>query len=121
MTNRDILKLQTAAFNRKDADALGELLTEDYSWYAVTEAGPRKSSEGRAQTVERMRGFFATLPYSESRIADSLEVGNMIVAVEKDTFIEDGKSVERTTLGVYEYQDGKLRRAWAFPVAEPLC
>lgn len=117
-TNREILRQQTDAFNNKDADKLGELLAEDYSWYMVTGEGPRKTASGRAETVARMRGFFASMPYSKSRIADSLEVGNLIVAVEKDTFVHEGKSVERTTLGVYEYRDGKLQRAWAFPVAE---
>jgi hypothetical protein len=46
-----------------------------------------------------------------------LEVGNFIVAVEKDRFEVDGRSEERTTLGVYEYRDGRLARAFAFPVA----
>lgn len=117
MKNRDILAAQAAAFNRKDADALGELLAEDYSWYTVTEAGPQKAASGRAETVERMRGFFASLPYSESRIDGMLEIGNLICAIEKDSFTIDGRREERTTLGVYEYRDGKLRRAWAFPVS----
>jgi len=119
MKNREILEAQAAAFNRKDADELGRLLAEDYTWYTVAEDGPRKASEGRAQTVERMRGFFASMPYARSRIADSLEVGNLIVAVEVDSFEVDGRSVERRTLGVYEYRDGQLRRAWAFPVPDP--
>jgi len=119
MSNREILRRQAEAFNRKDADALGELLADDYSWYLVGEEGPTKATEGRDQTVERMRGFFASMPYSESRIAETLEVGPLIVAVEKDTFVENGRAVERTTLGVYEYRDGKLRRAWAFPVPGP--
>ena len=116
MKNRDILDHQTAAFNRKDADALGELLAEDYAWYTVTEEGPKQAAAGRAATVERMRGFFAAIPYSESRIDGLLEVGNYICAIEKDTFTVDGRREERTTLGVYEYRDGKLRRAFAFPV-----
>lgn len=116
MTNRELLEMQVQAFNRKDADALGALLAEDYCWYTVGEDGPHKAAEGRAQTVERMRGFFAAMPYSESRIAGVLEVGHVIVAVEKDTFMQDGQPVQRTTLGVYEYRDGRLRRAWAFPV-----
>lgn len=119
MDNREILRRQAEAFNRKDAEALGELLADDYSWYTVGPEGPRKASEGRAQTVERMRGFFAAMPYAQSRIAETLEVGDYIVAVEKDTFIEAGRPVERTTLGVYEYRDGKLQRAWAFPVPAP--
>ena len=117
MSNRDILARQTDAFNRKDADALGELLAEDYAWYTVGADGPRRASEGRTATVERMRGFFAAMPYASSRIDGVLEVGNYIVAVEKDRFEVDGRSEERTTLGVYEYRDGRLARAFAFPVA----
>jgi hypothetical protein len=115
MSNRETLARQTEAFNRKDADALGALLTDDYSWYRVGPAGPELASQGRAETVERMRGFFAAMPYASSRVEGVMAVGNLIVAIEKDSFIHDGRSVEKTTLGVYEYREGKLARAWAFP------
>lgn len=117
MGNRDILEAQVEAFNRKDADRLGELLAEDYGWFTVGAEGPVQASTGRAATVERMRGFFAAMPYARSRIEGVLEAGNLVAAVEIDTFEVDGKPVERRTLGVYEYRDGRLARAFAFPVA----
>ena len=43
-------------------------------------------------------------------------VGNYIVAEEKDSFdTPQGRKVQ-ITLGVYEFKDGKISKAWAFPV-----
>ena len=45
-------------------------------------------------------------------------VGDHVVAVEKDTFETPAGDKTTTTLGVYHMQDGKIWRAYSFPINE---
>lgn len=111
-----LLRRQREAFNRKDIDAMVADLSDDYAWYRVTPEGPVKAASGKAEVSERMEAFFKTVPYLGSTIDRSLVVGNYIVAEEKDSFQTPDGPKTQITLGVYEVVDGKLKRAWAFPV-----
>ncbi|MSQ86571.1 MAG: hypothetical protein EXR10_06975 [Alphaproteobacteria bacterium] len=46
----------------------------------------------------------------------TMVVGNYIVAEEKDSFDTPQGRKTQITLGVYEFKDGKISKAWAFPV-----
>lgn len=111
-----LLRRQRDAFNRKDVEAMVADLTEDYSWYRVTPEGPVKAASGRNEVAERMGTFFKNVPYLGSTIDRSMVIGNYIVAEEKDSFQTPDGPKTQVTLGVYEVVDGKIKRAWAFPV-----
>lgn len=111
-----LVRRQRDAFNRKDVDALTADLADDYAWFRVTDQGAVMAASGKAEVAERMAGFFKSVPYLGSVVERTMTVGNYIVAEEKDSFQTPDGSKTQITLGVYEVVDGKLKRAWAFPV-----
>jgi hypothetical protein len=113
----DIIRRQRDAFTNKDVAAMTADLTDDYAWFRISEDGSAvRSANGKAEVAERMNAFFKAVPYVGSSVERTMAVGNYIVAEEKDSFdTPQGRKVQ-VTLGVYEIKDGKMRRAWAFPV-----
>jgi hypothetical protein len=113
----ELVQRQRDAFARKDVTALMADLADDYAWFRVLDDGTAlKSASGKREVAERMTAFFASAPYTGSRVDRTLRVGNYIVAEEQDFFDTPQGPKTQVTLGVYEIKDGKLRRAWAFPV-----
>ncbi len=113
----DLVRRQRDAFTRKDIDAMTADLADDYAWFRIVEDGSAvKSASGKAEVAERMSAFFKTVPYTGSAVDRTMTVGNYIVAEEKDSFDTPQGPKTQITLGVYEITDGKLRKAWAFPV-----
>ncbi len=113
----ELVKRQRDAFNRRDIDALTADLADDYAWFQVQDDGTaRQAAAGKAEVAGRMQAFFAAVPYVGSEVDRTFTVGNYIVAEERDTFDTPQGRRTQVTLGVYEIRDGKLRRAWAFPV-----
>ncbi|MSO96680.1 MAG: hypothetical protein EXR11_00460 [Rhodospirillaceae bacterium] len=112
-----LVQRQRDAFTRKDTTAMLADLADDYAWFRILDDGSAvKSASGKAEVAERMAAFFKTVPYTGSAVDRTMSVGNYIVAEEKDTFETPQGPKTQVTLGVYEIKDGKLRRAWAFPV-----
>jgi hypothetical protein len=114
-----LVQRQRDAFTRKDVAALTADLADDYAWFRILDDGQaQKSASGKAEVEQRMTAFFASVPYTGSRVDRTMTVGNYIVAEEKDSFDTPQGPRSQTTLGVYEIKDGKVRRAWAFPVKD---
>jgi ketosteroid isomerase-like protein len=105
-----------AAFLRRDVAAAGASLTEDFSWYRVTEQGPELAVQGRGATMERLQAFFASPAWSDrnSEVHRLGMVGNTLVQVEIDTLNMGKGPVRQTSLHVYEFRDGKRWREFAF-------
>lgn len=105
-----------AAFMKRDVEASGAALAEDFSWYTVKDDGPKEMVRGRAATMERLRMFFASPVWttSDSEVHRLGMVGNTLVQVEIDTLNMEGKPVRQTSLHIYEFRDGKRWREFAF-------
>lgn len=101
-------------FMNRDASAVGEFLDEDFTWYQVTEEGARQIVRGREATVALLGSFFDNNSWAESEVHRLGMLGNILVQVEVDTFLRDGKPVEMATLSVYEFRDGRCWREWKF-------
>jgi hypothetical protein len=111
-----LVSRQRDAFNRKDVTAMVADLSDDYQWFRVTDEGAVKGAAGKVEVAERMAAFFKSVPYLGSTIDRVMVIGNYVVAEEKDSFQSPAGPKTQVTLGVYEIADGKLKRAWAFPV-----
>lgn len=105
-----------AAFLSRDVAAAGASLTEDFSWYRVTEQGPELAVQGRGATMERLQAFFASPAWTDrnSEVHRLGMVGNTPVQVEIDTLNMGKGPVRQTSLHVYEFRDGKRWREFAF-------
>ena len=112
------VKAQTEAYNRKDLAQLLEGLAPDYESWEVGPEGPSCRARGRDQVEQALRGMFAASGYASSRVEDVRAYGSLAVAVEIDTFqTAEGVRTLRS-LGLYEFRDGRLARAWSFPLRD---
>jgi len=104
------------AFMKRDVEASGAALTEDFSWYTVKEDGPKEMVRGREATMARLKMFFESPMWttSDSEVHRLGMVGNTLVQVEIDTLNMNGKPVRQTSLHIYEFKDGKRWREFAF-------
>ncbi len=109
---------QTKAYNQKDLAKLLANLAEDYTSYEVRPEGPRLRAQGREQVEQALTGMFAASGYASSRVEDVRAYGNLVVAVEIDSFETDDGTKTTRSLGLYEFADGKLCRSWSFPILE---
>jgi len=109
------------AFMKRDVEAAGASLTDDFSWYRVTGEGPELMVRGREATMERLRTFFAspTWTTNDSEVHRLGMVGNILVQVEIDTLNLGQGPVRQTSLHIYEFRDGKRWREFAFYPAQP--
>lgn len=104
------------AFTKRDVEASGAALTEDFSWYTVKEDGPKEMVRGREATMARLKMFFESPMWTtnDSEVHRLGMVGNTLVQVEIDTLNLNGKPVRQTSLHIYEFRDGKRWREFAF-------
>jgi ketosteroid isomerase-like protein len=104
------------AFTKRDVEASGAAMTEDFSWYTVKEEGPKEVVRGREATMARLKTFFASPMWTtnDSEVHRLGMIGNTLVQVEIDTLQMNGKPVRQTSLHVYEFRDGKRWREFAF-------
>ncbi len=104
------------AFTKRDVEASGAALTEDFSWYTVKEDGPKEMVRGREATMARLKMFFESPMWTtnDSEVHRLGMVGNTLVQVEIDTLNMNGKPVRQTSLHIYEFRDGKRWREFAF-------
>ena len=101
-------------FVDQDAEGVRDYLTEDFTWFRVTEHGAEETVKGRDETVALLSQFFGQNNWVDSDVHRLGMLGNILVQVEVDTFqTEDGpKTVE--SLSVYEFRDCKRWREWKF-------
>lgn len=104
------------AFTRRDVAAAAASLTEDFSWYRVTDQGPQEMVRGRQATAERLKTFFASPVWTanDSEVHRLGMIGNTLVQVEIDTLNMGQGPVRQTSLHIYEFKDGKRWREFAF-------
>ncbi len=108
----------TDAFTRKDVEALGSNLAEDYASFRMEGGDAVKRTASREETMAIIQKMFDAVPLKGSQLDRIMVVGDHVVAVEKDTFETPAGDKTTTTLGVYHMQDGKIWRAYSFPIAE---
>ena len=111
-----LLMDQAGAFSAKDADALGKVIAPDFASFLIKAGVPVQRTANSAETVARMRQMFAAVPQLNSHLQQVIVVGDHVVAVEKDTYGGADGAKTTTTLGVYQMKDGKIWRAFSFPI-----
>jgi ketosteroid isomerase-like protein len=116
-----IIETSEAAFMKRDVEAIGASLTDDFSWYRVTAAGPELMVTGREATLQRLQEFFASPAWTtqDSEVHRLGMIDNLLVQVEVDTLNFGKGPVRQTSLHVYEFRDGRRWREFVFYPAEP--
>lgn len=116
-----MIEASEQAFMDRDVAASGQYLTDDFSWYRVTEEGPKEMVRGREATLAQLRSFFASPAWTtrDSEVHRLGMVGNTLVQVEIDTLDLGNGPVRQTSLHVYEFRDGRRWREFAFYPVTP--
>lgn len=117
----DYIKMMTEntdAFTRKDVEVLGKNLADDYASFRIEGGEAVKRTTSREETLAVIQKMFDAVPMKGSKLDRIMVVGDHVVAVEKDTFETSAGDKTTTTLGVYHMQDGKMWRAYSFPINE---
>jgi hypothetical protein len=104
------------AYDEQDLEKMMSFVTEDYSWFKMTETGSELKSKGKEQASFGLKMVFESDAYVKGEVVFAKAFGNTLVAYEEDEYIENGESVTRGTLGVYIYKDKKLARVFSFSV-----
>ena len=109
-----------AAFNARDADAMGALLHPDFEWLNITPEGIETVSTGREALLAEMRVSFAGNLSTTSTLSDWSLHGAYTSVVETASWTgKDGTPRSQSSLSVYETTpEGLLRRVWYFPVVK---
>jgi ketosteroid isomerase-like protein len=76
---RDTIERFHEAFNRRDLDALGELITEDCVFEATSPAPDGTRYVGREAVLEAWRVFFTDSPASHFEVEEMFGAGNRVI------------------------------------------
>ncbi len=115
---KDVFLKSSEAYQARDIDKALSFVSDDYTYYRITEDGPKVLATGKEEVRRNLGAIFNNPSYKKGKAVYTESFGHMVIALEKDTFENDGKEITVSNFGVYEYKDGKLFRAWTFPVDE---
>lgn len=107
-----------AAFNRQDAQAVGQLLAPEAQWLSVSAKGIDVAADGRAAVIASLRDYFASGINPVSTIETAFVNGPYVVLRERAAY--DGKQgrLAQTAVAVYEVRDGRVLRVWYYPAID---
>jgi len=110
-----ILRTYVEAYNRHDVDKLMTMVADDFTYLSVAGDSMQCDIRGSAPLREWLTGYFRSLPTVRSVIEDVFPCGAYLAM--RESAIWQSKKGERSqvSIGVYEIQNGRIRRAWYFP------
>ena len=106
------------AYDEKDYEKMMSFVTEDYSFFSMTDEGSVLRAKGKEQATAGLKMVLESDTYIKGEVAFLKTFGNIVVAFEKDQYKEGDELVTRGTLGIYRYKNKKLSRVYSFPIDE---
>jgi limonene-1,2-epoxide hydrolase len=103
-----------AALNRRDTLALVAYVSPDIEWFSIVDGERIQEVAGRETLVETLRQYFERTVQTHWRIESSSGIGAKLAVTERSDWVEGGVAQSRTTLGVFEFGDGRIRRITYF-------
>jgi limonene-1,2-epoxide hydrolase len=113
-TPLSVVENYLASLNRRDLLALTAYTTVDVEWYSVVEGERIQEVAGRDALAKSLTQFFDKYAAARWRVESSETVGGRVAVRERSEWSEGGRAQSRTTLGVYELSDGRIRRITYF-------
>ncbi|MFK8012293.1 MAG: nuclear transport factor 2 family protein [Marinicellaceae bacterium] len=110
-----LLKDQVDAFNQQDVDKLVANVTEDMKYFYITADELIIETSGKAAFKQAMTNYFSTGNKPQSSIESYVIDGTRISFKEVINYKnKGGKTISSSAMGVYQYKDNKIIRAWYF-------
>ncbi len=114
--NERLVRRFVAAFNAQDADAMAALVDDEVEWLSIQGTVIGTETRGREALHKGMRDYFKSCPSCRSRLTQVTRSNSRISAVEVARWVgKDGRREQRS-LSVYEFESGRIRRVYYFPV-----
>lgn len=95
-----------AAWSRLDPAELASFFADDGVYHNM----PTGPVSGRANVEKLIRGFIASWTGTTWDVLNILSSGNVVIAERLDRIQAGDKSVDLPCVGVFELEDGKIRR-----------
>jgi limonene-1,2-epoxide hydrolase len=114
LSQRAVIENYMAALNRRDLLPLTAYVTPDFEWLSMVNGERVVEVTSREALADMLRVYFERNQNPKWRIESVSASGNMLAVTERVEWIENGSSQSRNSLGVYELQDGRIRRVTYF-------
>ncbi len=105
---------QVEAFKAKDIDRMVENVHKNFRWYYVTADTLLLEVEGKKAFRESMKGYFDSIELIDSQIVKWVVDGDRISFQERVTWKTSSGERSQTSMGIYQYKEGKIYRVWYF-------
>ncbi len=104
-----------AAFNAKDIEAMLALSHADIEWLSISGSAISTETQGREALRASMQSYFKSCPSCRSQLKQLRSTSARVSALEIASW--DGKDGRRSqsSLSVYEFEQGLIRRVYYFP------
>ena len=111
-----MLQDQFDAYNQRDIDRMVNNVTDDFRWYSLTADELLIETSGKANFKKSMQDYYRSRPNKIHSVIESYTIdGNRISFKEVVSHQnKQGKTVSSSAMGIYEFKDGKIYRAWYF-------
>lgn len=102
------------ATNERDLLVLTAYVTPDFEWISMVGGERILEVQSRESLAATLREYFAQYPTATIKIDKLQVVDDFVVVSEHNEWQTDEGRGERTSLGVYELFDGRIRRVTYF-------
>ena len=110
-----LLKNQVDAFNQQDVEKLAANVSDDMKYYYLTNDELIIETSGKPAFEEAMANYFQSGNKPHSVIEGHVIDGSRISFKEVVSHINaKGEKVTSSAMGIYQYKDEKIVRAWYF-------
>jgi len=103
-----------AALNRRDALALIAYVSPDVEWFSMVGGERVQEVSGREALVATLKQYFERTAETKWKIEGVTATVGKLAVTERSEWTENGATQSRTTLGVFELDDGRIRRITYF-------
>ncbi len=109
-----VVEQYLAALNRRDLLMLTAYVTPDVEWYSIVDGKRILEVAGRVELAQMLTRYFEQHQRTQWVIEQSSVAQNVLAVTERSEWSEGGPTNSRTSLGVYELHDGRIRRMTYF-------
>lgn len=106
------------AFNLRDPELMGKMVTKEALWFDVTRAGINNQTTTRDELVKSMKDYFSDSSRAHSRVIKSIDSGDFVSTVEQVSWQKEGKWVSKCSIGVYLFEQQRIAAVWYYKAHE---
>ncbi len=104
-----------AAFNKHDAAAMRRYWHDDVAWLEINGTQSSVVTDSAEQLYQELVVYFENYPEVSSSLESISVNGDYLTAIERPVWVEGGEEKSQSSIVVYEFDDGKVKRFWYYP------